>query len=317
MNIAESAYRLSDQFAFSGNTLERRSEHRGDEKWLEAHLKSKTARFALFSGDAAVLKTNSGPSALFMTLQEVNQLEARLEQPILLGFTPGEERPVFAVSTKLDEAALARQNCAPFNLRALALQGALSPEHLGVLAQARALLHWHQTHQYCSRCGEPSLMTQGGYRRDCSNCESLHFPRTDPVAIMLIRHKDHCLLGRSPRFPEGVYSSLAGFIEPGETLEDAVRREVMEESGVAVGRIDYLASQPWPFPASLMFGCQGEAVTTEIKMDTEELEDCRWFARADVELMLQGEHPEGLKLPPPLSIAHWLIIQFLENGSQG
>jgi NAD+ diphosphatase len=156
-------------------------------------------------------------------------------------------------------------------------------------------------------------MKIGGYRRDCPACGAQHFPRTDPVAIMLTVHGDRCLLGRQRRFLPGMYSCLAGFIEPGETIEDAVRRETREESGILVGRVDYRASQPWPFPASLMIGCVAEALTTEITRDDEELEDCRWFDRDEVRRMFAGDHPDGLLPPNRIAIAHHLLRGFIAD----
>jgi NAD+ diphosphatase len=157
------------------------------------------------------------------------------------------------------------------------------------------------------------VVTVSGFRRDCPNCQTQHFPRTDPVAIMLPVRGDRCLLGRSARFATRVYSALAGFIEHGETIEAAVRREIKEESGIICGRVTYLASQPWPFPMSLMIGCHAEALTEGIIVDPQEIEDARWFTRAEARAILKGEHPE-VACPPPIAIAHWLIKAFAEAG---
>ncbi len=155
-------------------------------------------------------------------------------------------------------------------------------------------------------------MTQGGYRRDCPTCGAQHFPRTDPVVIMAIVDGDRVLLGRQARFVPGMYSCLAGFLEPGETIEDAVRRETWEEAGIRVGRVGYHSSQPWPFPNSLMIGCIGEALTTDVVPDATELEDCRWFTRDEARAMLDGSHPDGVSSPKPLAIAHHLLLAFVE-----
>ncbi|MGI1662946.1 NAD(+) diphosphatase [Palleronia sp. KMU-117] len=168
----------------------------------------------------------------------------------------------------------------------------LSPREAELAATAKAILGWHSTHGFCARCGAPTIVAQGGWQRTCNACGAHHFPRTDPVAIMLITHGNDVLLGRSPGWPEGMFSLLAGFVEPGETLEGAVRREVFEEAGVRVGRVDYLASQPWPFPSSLMFGCRGEALTREITIDPAEIESARWVSREDIAAALAGQHPE-------------------------
>ena len=179
-------------------------------------------------------------------------------------------------------------------------------------ATARAVLSWHETHGFCSKCGGPSEMTQGGWQRDCSACGAKHFPRTDPVVIMLITHGNDVLVGRSPFWPEGFYSLLAGFIEPGETVEAAVRREVFEEAGVRVGKVDYLASQPWPFPSSLMLGCAGAAQSREIVLDENELADARWVSREEMVQVFSGMHPE-LSEPRRGAIAHSLLQAWLAD----
>ncbi len=304
-------------FAYAGNRLERLSEHRGDADWLAGHMAAPQARFVFFSGEKPIIDI-SGES-LFVLLDRTvgERFGFTPSETVLLGFDE-DRTPVFAALVKAGEEQIeASGELKLIDIRSLAIQGALSAHELGILAQARALSHWHMTHRFCSRCGHESVMTQGGYRRDCPSCGGLHFPRTDPVAIMLVTHGERCLLGRPPRLAEGVYSTLAGFIEPGETVEDAVRREVFEEAGVTVGKVDYMASQPWPFPASLMIGCRGEALSTEIHMDETELEACRWFHRDEVVQMMAGAHPDRIIVPPKLSIAHWLIRQWvLETGGR-
>ena len=156
-------------------------------------------------------------------------------------------------------------------------------------------------------------MCGGGAKRRCESCGAEHFPRTDPVVIMLAVRDGRCLLGRGPQFPEGWYSTLAGFVEPGETVEEAVRREILEESGIRIGTVTYLASQPWPFPHSLMLGCLGEAIGDTIDFDKTELEDCRWFSRDEVAQMLAGTHPEGIVSPPGGAIARALIRYWAET----
>jgi NAD+ diphosphatase len=167
----------------------------------------------------------------------------------------------------------------------------LSPRDAELAATARALFSWHRSHRFCAMCGAESEMAMAGWQRDCPSCGAHHFPRTDPVVIMLITHGNDVLMGRSPGWPEGMYSLLAGFIEPGETLEAAVRREVYEEAGITVGQVGYLASQPWAFPSSLMFGCYGTAMDREITIDPNEIEDAQWFSREDIMLAFSGQHP--------------------------
>ncbi|MFD1341666.1 NAD(+) diphosphatase [Litorisediminicola beolgyonensis] len=165
----------------------------------------------------------------------------------------------------------------------------LSPRDAELAATHRALIGWHASHGFCAKCGAASEMAQAGWQRRCGSCGAAHFPRTDPVVIMLVTRGPYALLGRSPGWPEGMYSCLAGFVEPGETLEGAVRREVAEEAGIRIGAVRYLASQPWPFPASLMIGCHAEAETEEIVLDPVELEDARWVTREQIVAAMAGE----------------------------
>jgi len=188
----------------------------------------------------------------------------------------------------------------------------LSPRAAECAATARALAGWHRSHRFCSACGAQSAVVEAGWRRTCPSCGTHHFPRSDPVVIMLVVHGNRLLLGRAPGWPEGMYSLLAGFVEPGETVESAVRREVAEETGVRVGGIRYLASQPWPFPASLMLGCIGEAETSAITLDRTELEDARWMSREELVTVLAGRHPE-VKGAREGAIAHFLIRNWLAD----
>ncbi|MEQ9695305.1 NAD(+) diphosphatase [Shimia sp. SDUM112013] len=179
-------------------------------------------------------------------------------------------------------------------------------------ATAKAVFGWHRSHMFCALCGAPSVMAMAGWQRDCPSCGGHHFPRTDPVVIMLITHGNKVLMGRSPGWPEGMYSLLAGFVEPGETLEAAVRREVAEESGIKVGEVCYLASQPWAFPSSLMFGCRGEALTEEITLDPNELEHAMWISREEMMQAFAGLHPV-LKPARKGAIAHFLLRNWLAD----
>ena len=197
----------------------------------------------------------------------------------------------------------------------MAVQGLVAPDHLAEAAEAKALLLWHARHRFCANCGAPTAMSEAGWRRDCASCKTQHFPRTDPVAIMLAVDGDRCLLGRSGRFGPGMWSCLAGFIEPGETIEDAVRRETFEEAGIVCGDVRYFASQPWPFPMSLMIGAHAQALSFDIVVDRSELEDVRWFSREEAAAMLTKQHPEGLSAPPPIAIAHHIIRAWVEGAS--
>ena len=188
----------------------------------------------------------------------------------------------------------------------------LSPRDAELAATAKGLLEWHRSHGYCAACGVKSDMVHAGWQRSCPSCATQHFPRTDPVVIMLITRGNSVLLGRGPTWPEGMYSLLAGFMEPGETLEAAVRREVAEESGIRVGAVTYLASQPWPFPASLMIGCHGAAISAAITIDPEELQDARWATREEMMLATAGQHPV-IKPGRKGAIARFLLDAWLAD----
>ena len=193
-----------------------------------------------------------------------------------------------------------------------AVMADLSPRDAELAATGRALLEWHRNHGFCASCGAKSEMVHAGWQRQCPACQAQHFPRTDPVVIMLITRGNSVLLGRGPTWPEGMYSLLAGFIEPGETIEAAVRREVFEESGIRVGEVGYLASQPWPFPASLMIGCRGEAMTDAITIDPAELQDARWVSREELVSAFAGTHPL-IKPSRKGSIAQFLMSHWLAD----
>jgi NAD+ diphosphatase len=284
---------------FAGNVIDRQSEHRNAQS-VSAALADKTARLYLFAGEKAICQAGTPPNPLF-GVKEAEKLGALDTDVVLLGWA--KEGPRLAATlpaTAVDEGDGFRI----VDLRSLAMEGAMPPDHLGAFAQARSLSYWHQRHQFCANCGAKTEMVSGGYRRDCAACKTQHFPRTDPVAIMLVINGERCVLGRKPMFATGQFACLAGFIEPGETIEDAVRRETREESGIVVGRVRYFASQPWPFPSTLMIGCHCEALSDKITVDETELEDCRWFERAEVRRMIAGTHPDGLKLTNPIAIGY-------------
>ncbi|MDU8944409.1 NAD(+) diphosphatase [Ovoidimarina sediminis] len=189
----------------------------------------------------------------------------------------------------------------------------LSAREAELAATAKAILGWHVTHRFCAQCGAESSISQGGWQRTCPACGAHHFPRTDPVVIMLITHGNNVLMGRSPGWPEGMYSLLAGFVEPGETIEAAVRREVFEETSVRVGEVSYLASQPWPFPSSLMIGCHGHATSREITIDPAEIEAALWVSREDMMEIVAG-HRTDIRAARKGSIAHFLVTRWLSDS---
>ncbi|WP_429277584.1 NAD(+) diphosphatase [Novosphingobium gossypii] len=194
---------------------------------------------------------------------------------------------------------------------------ALEPGELAAYGGARSLVSWHARHRFCAVCGAPTTVAKGGWQRTCTGCETDHFPRVDPVTIMTVEHDGRLLLGRQPRFPAGRYSALAGFVEPGETVEEAVAREVFEEAGVRVRDVEYVASQPWPFPSSLMIGCHAYADSPEIVIDETELEDVRWFTRAQcidaLDAVAVGEQGRAFGAPPKHAVAHVLLRWWVDR----
>jgi NAD+ diphosphatase len=237
----------------------------------------------------------------------IEPLEDSGEELVFLGLSG--ERGVFAAvpaDGNLEPAYAQRQ--------IWALLGLLSPGDLALYGTARSVLDWHARHRFCARCGTLTEIAKGGWQRDCPGCGANHFPRVDPVTIMVVEHDGRLLLGRNARFPPGSYSALAGFIEPGETVEEAVAREVLEEAGVGVRDVRYVASQPWPFPSQLMIGCHAMAEGEAITVDRTELEDARWFGRAEIaEAMEKGEASTGFKAPTARAIAHHLLRWWLEQ----
>ena len=313
------------RLGFAGNRLVRDGEIRNGTSLAQA-LEHPEAGFYLQAAGQWLTHQDGEAIGPLFGHEKARALLGEQEPEILLGHT-SEGQPRLAV--RLSEARVAalgmegegaerRLGRLPlFDLRALGLREALDADTEGQLAQAAHLLNWHDSARFCGRCGGATLSEAAGFRRMCTECRHLIFPRTDPVSIMLVHDgAGRCLMGRQPHFTAGMWSCLAGFIEAGETLEDAVRRETFEEAGITVGAVRYHSSQPWPFPNSLMIGCMAEALTTEIRFDGAELEDCRWFDREEVRAMMDGQHPQGLTLPAAFAIAHHLIRAFLE-GEEG
>ena len=295
---------------FAGNRINRHSEKRSDDV-VAAALSNANARI-LLTGQGQVLVMGGEMGGALFSLQDATALLPVLDRTIYLGMQ--DDTPILASPSGFEFAALP-DSIKAFDYRSVYTQGLIPPDQLGAMAQAVSLLTWHENHRYCGRCGTETAMRDGGYRRTCPNCEAQHFPRTDPVAIMMVVRGDRCLLARGAHFGPGMYSCLAGFIEPGETIENAVRRETFEETNLPVGRVLYHASQPWPFPYSLMIGCHAEALSDEFTLDKAELEDGRWFSRGEAIAMLDRTHPDGLMTPPPGAIAAHLIRSWVESAT--
>jgi NAD+ diphosphatase len=300
------------QLGYVQNPFDRLSQRRADAEFVaQLEADPSSAAYAI-AGELIVLKqTASGLSPLF-SLAEARAL-GRTHETVLLGTVEAAGRFGVGLEPGETRALKARADLLVSDLRSIAVQGQAAPMDLSAMAQAKALLLWHARHRFCSTCGAATRLVEAGWRRDCPTCHALHFPRTDPVVIMLAIDGERCLLGRQSRFPPNMWSCLAGFVEPGESIEDAARREIREEAGIICGPVSYYASQPWPFPMSLMIGCHALALSTTITIDEDELESARWFDREEVATMLLARHPLGLTAPPPVAIAYHIIRAFIEG----
>ncbi|MCP1336888.1 NAD(+) diphosphatase [Futiania mangrovi] len=301
---------------FAGNPLDRASERRTDPAWLKAQLDAPTSGIVPFVGDRPLIRLGEdGATAAFLPpplLDEPLGAPVDAARCLFLGLMP-DGAPRFALRmpdhVRLEDDPLIAAQGKAIDLRSIAPD--LAPADAAMLAQAKALLAWHETHRHCARCGARSHRAEGGYKRVCEVCAGEHFPRTDPVVIMLVTDGDQCMLGRGAAWEPGRFSTLAGFVEPGETFEEACAREVFEEARIRVGDVRYVFSQPWPWPMSIMVGLHATAETREITVDPAELAEARWFSRAEIEAGLKGEAP--FRLPPPLAIAHQLMRAWLDG----
>ena len=302
------------RLGYANSRIERAAEKRPDDAALAAYAADPRAMSYVIGWDLIVMKKGEPVSDPLFTMAQARAMDGAAET-IFLGLIDGAPRFGVGITQPSAEALKARDGFHVTDLRSIAVQGLVMPDHLPPIAEAKAVLHWHARHRFCPNCGAATHPVSGGWKRDCPQCKTEHFPRTDPVVIMLAIDGNRCLLGRSPRFVPTMWSCLAGFIEPGESIEDAVHRETREEAGITCGRVRYFASQPWPFPTSLMIGCHAEAITRDIVVDREELEDARWFDRDEVVSMLRRQHPQGLTTPPPVAIAHHIIRAWVEGES--
>ncbi|HET9717541.1 MAG TPA: NAD(+) diphosphatase [Pseudolabrys sp.] len=303
------------RLGYTESRIERAAELRTNSDSLLKLARDPAAGAYVIGGEWIVMKKDTPVADPLFRLSEAQALSAPMES-VFLGLLEGAPRFAHGLTPETAQALKTRDDLHVTDLRSIAVQGMVAAEHLAPIAEAKAVLHWHARHRFCSHCGAATQLVCGGWRRDCPRCNTEHFPRTDPVVIMLATTSDRCLLGRSPRFVPNMWSCLAGYVEPGESIEDAVRRETLEEAGIRCGRVTYFASQPWPFPTSLMIGCHAEALTDKIVVDRQELDDARWFTRAEVESMLMRNHPQKLTTPPPVAIAHHLVRAWVEGESR-
>jgi NAD+ diphosphatase len=320
--------RHAETVTFGGSALNRAAELRGDKADALATQDSSRS-IAIWRGKPLVCGKNHDRLALLPTTHALfSEATDPPVPPIFLGQSEdGNARFARDISAwdpaALDTAAMQQfldptqqhHPALPDDHRFVELRSIMA--HLNardaeLAATARSIFGWHRSHRFCSNCGAESRMAQSGWQRDCPTCNTSHFPRTDPVVIMLITKGNKVLMGRSPGWPDGMYSLLAGFVEPGETLEAAVRREVFEEAGIRVGAVSYLSSQPWPFPSSLMFGCAGEALNDDITIDPHEIEDALWISREDMLTVFSGQHPT-MKPSRKGAIAHFLLRNWLAD----
>jgi NAD+ diphosphatase len=302
-----------DHPAFISHQLDRAAHLRFSDEKLFALEGNSDSRAYVVHRDSLVMRLDAGDPRALLTIPEALKAGAN-PGTIFLGLRNGAAVFGMGMSAPAVEALLTRSDYVLSELRGMAMQGVVPPDQLSAIAMAKSLVSWHQRHGFCANCGVRTAMAEGGWKRVCPSCKTEHFPRTDPVAIMLVENGDKCLLGRQKQFPPGMYSCLAGFIEAAETIEDAVRREIFEEAGIRCTDVTYYMTQPWPYPSSLMIGCKARALTDAITIDHMELEDARWFDRDEASLMLKREHPDGLAGPHPFAIAHHLLGRWLQPG---
>jgi NAD+ diphosphatase len=302
---------MSDQdlCLFAAEPLDRASDHRLDEAWIAQRLADPASvLIPLHKGDPLI----AGEAPAFLSAAARGQFGPSAPA-VFLGLRGGQAH--FAI----DASAAVSPESAPFAglgryapLREAA--GLLKDDDLAMIGQGRWLLDWHRRHRFCARCGRPTKQADGGAKRLCTECGAEHFPRTDPVAIVLAVNEGSCLLGRSPRFPSGFLSALAGFVEAAETPEACAVRELKEEAGVMLTAVRYQFSQPWPFPSSLMMGFIADAAGRTLNLDRKEIEEARWLTLAEIRALLAGERSEDVRLPPRFTIARRLIERWAETA---
>ncbi len=307
------------QNTFAGNPLDRASDRRAKPEWIAEQLASpESLGLALWNGRPFVEPSPKGEGGdgglqiAYLPAKLVSELAGGTERLLFMGLW--KETAVFAVDLEdvADPAEGPLQGFGKFeDLRAVALK--LPATEAAIVATAKQMFEWRRRHRHCAVCGQASEATDGGWKRKCPSCETEHFPRTDPVVIMLPYHGDRCMLGRQEAWPKGMFSALAGFLEPGESIEEACARELNEEAGLHAVKVRYHSTQPWPYPSSLMIGLIAEAEDEEGAPDQTELSEVRWFTREEAKKLIAGKI-DGTFAPQRLAIAHQLIKAWVEEG---
>ncbi|MBI3701115.1 MAG: NAD(+) diphosphatase [Afipia sp.] len=300
------------QPGFVSHPIDRAAHLRLDDEKLFALETNPGARAYVIHKDSILVALSADKPRALLTLDEARKFGAN-PGTIFLGLENGAAIFGMGIGAAAAEDLIARDDVNVENLRAVATTGTIAARELSTIAMAKSLVSWHQRHGFCANCGTRTSMKEGGWKRECPQCKAEHFPRTDPVVIMLVTKDDKCLLGRQAIFPAGMWSCLAGFVEAAETIENAVQREILEESGIRCEDVKYYMTQPWPYPSSLMIGCTARATNDDIVVDRKELEDARWFTREEATAMLNRTHPDGMTGPHPVAIAHHLLAHWLHD----
>ena len=305
---------------FANNPLDRASYRRADKDWVAAQIADASSLFVPFHRLSPFVLPEERPSAGkdvgWLKMGLLRELAGAEPLVVFLGINK-RGKSLFAADAsglKDPENHPSLKGLGAFeDLRGLAMAGEITPSELAILAQGKSMIDWHQRHGFCSVCGTRTEMAEAGYKRACPACKAEHFPRTDPVVIMLATHGDRCFLGRQKIWPKGMHSALAGFIEPGESIEEAVARELHEEAGLTTASVSYHSTQPWPYPSSLMIGCMAVAENDTFEIDGIELSEGRWFTRDEIKAVLAGKGDGSFWMPPPFAIAHQLVKTFAEQ----
>ena len=308
-------YQRSARNWFAGHPIDRVIEQRQDERWIAERLTDPNTRFIPVWNGKNLFAREPIPRPVLLAPQDLGGLIDQAESIVLLGEAGG--RAYFAVGLHADEGAPPAELAELGEFRSLRWIGALPEcENGALLAYAKAMTYWHHRQRFCGDCGSPTRSAEGGHLRVCTNpeCGQQHFPRTNPAIIVLVTSGGRCLLGRQATWPEGLYATIAGFVEPGESLEDAVVREVLEETGVRLREVTYRSSQPWPFPRSIMLGFMAAGASENITLGDGELEDARWFSREEI---VRGLGDGWLRLPSEMSISYRLIEEWFDGEECG